>query len=169
MTTKCIDIQCKRTSRAICKCCSRDLCLQHFWQHNDLLVSQINLLKKTVNDVDARFQFLDLSKSVSQFRQDLKQWRIDSYAKIDRYYGLKSQELDRLVQDQVNDQRTVINQLKKRVEEFIETEYSKQDEIDSIKTRLHDLNGRFDTIEKAPFSMKITPLTIDESSIQFRK
>lgn len=169
MTTKCIDIQCKRTSRAVCKCCNHDLCLQHFWQHNDLILSQINLLKKSVNEVDSRYKFLDLSKSVSQIRQDLKQWRIDGYTKIDRYYSLKCQELDRAVQNQTDNQRHVINQLKKRIDEFIETEYSKQDEIDSIKTKLNDLSSSFDTIEKKPLSIQITPLVIDESLIQFRQ
>lgn len=166
MPQHCVIYRCLRSSRALCKCCNRELCLQHFWQHNDLIVSQLNTLKKEVDEVESRFQFLDIPRSDTTFRQQMKQWRIDSYTIIDRYYEQKCQEYSRFVKDKVDLQRGDITRIKKRINDFIDTEYGNQQDIDIIKLSVKDLNGKIQKLEQTSFPITILPLVIDQNLIQ---
>lgn len=166
MSQKCVYYNCRRTSRALCKCCSRELCLQHFWQHNDLIMSQLNTLKKEVSDIESRFQFLDFAKSATTFRQQMKQWRIDSYTAIDRYYEQKCQEFNHLMKNNVDHQRDDIQRLQRRIDTFIDTEYGTQQDIDLIKASVNDFNGKIQKLEQTSFPITILPLLVDQKLIQ---
>jgi len=166
MSQICITGQCRRTSRALCKCCNRDFCLQHFWQHNNLIISQLKTLKKEIDEIDCRFRFFDISKLTTNFYQQLKQWRIDSYTIIDRFYEQKCQEFNQYIKENIENQREDIDRLQKRIYEFIEIEYGNQEDIDLIKSNINDLNDKLDKIEQIPFPMTITPIGIDEKLIQ---
>jgi hypothetical protein len=168
MSQKCVHNHCKRLSRAVCKCCNHELCLQHFWQHSDLATTQLKTLKKEMNEIDSRFKFLDISKSSTNFRQQLKQWRIDCYTVIDRFYDQKCQEFNQYVKDKVDNQREYIDQLQKRIDQFIEMEYGNQQDIDLLKSRVYDLDRKVDEIEQIPFPFIILPLVIDENLIQIK-
>ena len=168
MSEKCVHSQCKRTSRALCKCCQQDLCLQHFWEHNDSILTQLNTLKKEIDEVDCRHQFLDLPKSSANVRQLLKQWRVDSYTVIDRFYEQKCQELDQFIQDNVEHRRRDVEQLQKRIDHFIETEYGNQQDFDALKSTIHELNQKFDQMEQTPFPIVVSPLVIDDNLVRIR-
>ncbi len=159
---------CRRPSQALCKCCNQDLCLEHFWHHNNSITSQLNTLKKEINEIDCRFHFLDIPKSITNFCQQLKQWRIDSYTMIDRFHEQKCQEFNRYLTENVDNQRNNITQLQKRIDEFLEIEYGNQKDIDLIKSNIHDLNGKIQKIEQTSFSITISPLVIDEKLIQIK-
>ena len=168
MSETCVYSQCKRISRALCKCCQQDLCLQHFWQHNDSIITQLNTLKKEINEVDCRYQFLDLPKSTTNFRQQLKQWRIDSYTMIDRFYDEKCQEFNQFIRENVERQREDIERLQKQVDHFVETEFGNQEDFDAVKSNIQELNKKLDQIEQTPSPILILPLTIDDNLIRIR-
>jgi len=169
MSQKCATDQCRRTSRALCKCCNQDLCLQHIWKHKDLIISQFNTLKKQIHEVDCRLKFVDIPKSAANFREQMKQWRTDSYTIIDRFYEQKCQELNQYIKEKVDDQREYIDRLQKQIDEFIEKEYGNQYDIDLIKSNIININGKIDKIEQTSFPMTILPLPIDDNLIQIRK
>jgi hypothetical protein len=166
MPELCVIDQCRRTSRAVCKCCHQDLCLEHFWQHNDSIRCQLNTLKKELNDVESRFKFLDTGKSVTTFRRQMKQWRIDSYTTVDHFYDRKCQEFNRYIQAKVGDSNNDIDRLQRRINDFIDIEYGGQRDIDFIKSNINALNGKAAKLEQTPFPITISPLKIDENLIQ---
>jgi hypothetical protein len=168
MSQKCVQIYCPRLSRAVCKCCNKDLCLQHFWQHSDLSATQLKILKKEINEVDSRYRSLNLSKSSGNFRHQLKEWRIDCYTTIDRYYEQKCQEFNRYIRENVENQRDNIDRLQKRVDEFIDTEYASQYDIDLVKTHVNNLNDKIEKFERTPVPIVIQPLVLDEHLIQIK-
>jgi len=168
MSQKCATDYCRRTSRALCKCCNQDLCLQHIWQHKDLIIFQFNTLKREINEVNSRLNFVDIPKSTTAFREQMKQWRADSYTIIDRFYEQKCEELNQYIKEKIDDQREYINRLQKRIDEFIENEYGNQQDIHLIKLNINDFNEKIDKIEQTSFPMTISPLVIDKNLIQIR-
>jgi uncharacterized coiled-coil DUF342 family protein len=165
MSELCIIEQCRRTSRASCKCCKQDLCLQHFWEHNDLVISQLNPLKNEINGIDSRFQTIDIQKLITAFRQQIKQWRIDSYTIIDRFCEQKCREFNQYINEKVEKQREEIDQLQKQIDEFIRTEIGCQQDIDFITSNINNLKEKMDKIEQTLFSINISSLVVDENLI----
>ncbi|CAF2440591.1 unnamed protein product [Rotaria sp. Silwood2] len=166
MSEKCVVDKCRRRSRALCKCCKQDLCYQHLWEHNDLIISQLKLLKNEIHEVNYRFKTVNIQEVIKNFHQQIKQWRIDCYVIIDRLHDQKCQEFDGYINEIVGKQHEHIDQLQKRIDEFIEIEDGNQQEIKLIKSNIYDLKKKNDKIENAIFPITILPLAVDEHLIQ---
>ncbi len=54
MSQPCATPKCERNSCAPCDCCKENLCLQHLYKHNALLVSQLNPLTDDINGLSDR-------------------------------------------------------------------------------------------------------------------
>ncbi|CAF0975846.1 unnamed protein product [Rotaria sordida] len=166
MSEKCVIDNCRHIQRALCKCCKQDLCYQHLWEHNDSIISQLNLLKNEIHHVNYRFKTLNIPEIIKAFQKQIKQWRINSYIIIDRLYDQKRQEFTEYIEENVGKQCEYMDQLQKQIDEFIEIEDGDQQEIKFIKSNINDINEKIDRIEKAICPITILPLAIDEHSIQ---
>jgi hypothetical protein len=54
-----VDI-CKRKSRALCHCCSKNLCIDHLKEYQDLYNSQLNTFLDEINTIDDQLSPLNV-------------------------------------------------------------------------------------------------------------
>ncbi|CAF3096538.1 unnamed protein product [Rotaria socialis] len=163
---KCTIDQCSRRPRSSCKCCKQELCYQHLWKHEDLLIAQLKLLKKDIHEVNRRLQTVNVRESMSNFREHLKKWRINCYTIIDSLCDRKSEEFYEYIDMNFSQQRKNIGHIQKRIEEFIKSEDGNPQEINLIKSTVDDLSRKMDKIQKSDFPVTVLPLNIDENLIQ---
>ncbi|CAF3042156.1 unnamed protein product, partial [Rotaria sp. Silwood2] len=93
MPPPCAIETCKRKSRALCHCCSKNLCPDHLKEHDVVINSQVNPLVDEINNIDNQLSSLNVGEIIDKCRQKLDKWRHDCHNIIDRYYEEKSQEL----------------------------------------------------------------------------
>lgn len=166
LSGKCSIDECGHKLRSICKCCKEELCYQHLWQHNELLMSQLNLLKEDIHQINHKLQSISIQQSIFSVREQLKQWRIDCYTAIDTLCEKRCREFNEFLNLNVLKQRGNITNLQQRIEEFIQSEDGNQHDINFIKSNLHNLNGIMDKLKKSDFPITLRPLTVDEDLIQ---
>ncbi|CAF1048618.1 unnamed protein product [Rotaria sp. Silwood1] len=166
MSKKCVIDKCRRIPRALCQCCKQDLCYQHLWKHNDLIISQLKSLRTGIHEVNHRFKTVNTQELIKNFDRQIKEWRIDCYVIIDRLFDQKRLEFHEYIHEKVGKQREHIDQLQKRIDELVEAEGGNQQEVELIKSNIHDLNEKIDKIEKAIFPITTLPLVVDEHIIQ---
>ncbi|CAF3717922.1 unnamed protein product [Rotaria sp. Silwood1] len=105
MPPPCVIETCKRKSRALCHCCSKNLCLDHLKEHDDLINSQINTLVDEINTLDNQLSTLNVDEVIDKCRQKLDKWRHDCHIIIDRFYEEKCQELQQRCVQQADQKR----------------------------------------------------------------
>ena len=133
MSQVCFADRCIRSSRAVCKCCKKEFCLEHLWQHMNSIDSQLNPLRVEVDEISSQWKIGDIESIIANFRQQMLQWRVDSYTTIDRLSEDKCQEFNRHIYEKFNKQRQEIDQLQSRIDELIVTHDGNDKDIDLIK------------------------------------
>ncbi|UJR27124.1 hypothetical protein I4U23_008423 [Adineta vaga] len=167
MSQKCYTDRCKRLSRALCKCCKKDFCLEHLWQHMNSIDSQLNPLKIEIDEIDLQLKTLDIERAIANFRQQMLQWRVDSYTTIDRLSEEKCQEFNRYIYEKYDKQRKDIRRLQYQIEEFIVTNDGNEQDIDLIKWKIDDLKENIRKVKQHTLpAIIMLPLILDKQLIR---
>jgi polyhydroxyalkanoate synthesis regulator phasin len=169
MSQSCAVTKCDRTSRGLCDCCQQNLCLQHLSEHNASLVSQLNPLTDEINALGDRFKSLNIEKAVGSCRRKLEQWRDDCHQRIDRLFQQKSKEFNQLIDQKIKKQQEELVRIQSKVAELIREEETTRQDIDSLRSTIHNLKEQMDKIENTCFNIDTYPLVIDESFIDFKE
>jgi hypothetical protein len=119
MSQPCAASKCERIARAPCDCCDQHFCLQHLNEHNALLISQLNPLTDEINTLGDHLRSFNLNETVTDCRQKLEQWRLDSHQKIDYFVEQKRQELDRLVAKKLDKQRESFFHIQSKITKLV--------------------------------------------------
>ncbi len=167
MSQSCAIQKCERTSRATCDCCKQNLCLQHLYEHNALLVAQLNPLTDEINVLADRINTFNLHEKTYHCRQKLEQWRLDCHRAIDRLFEQKCEELDRLFTMKTNDQREKISEIQTKLGKFIREQEATRQDIDTLTSTIRHLGRNINKIEQECFSVVTYPLLIDDTIVQF--
>jgi hypothetical protein len=126
----------------------------------------LNPLADEINALADRFTAINIDKATNDSRQKLNQWRIDCHQIIDQFYKEKCEELERYVNESVNEQRKVIADLRSKMSELIEKQETTKHDIDSLKSAIRTLERQMNEIEHFRIQVDICPLMIDNRLVQ---
>ena len=169
MSQPCAIEDCKRASRAICHCCNQNLCRDHFVEHDDLLNSQLNPLADEINTLADRLTAINIDGITSNCRKKLDQWRIDCHKKIDEFYEEKCKELDRYANENVNEERKAVTNLRSQMSELIEKQETTKHDINSLTSGIRTLDRQMSEAENIRIEMNIHPLILDNRLIEITR
>jgi hypothetical protein len=169
MSQLCAAPKCERTSRVLCDCCKKNLCLQHLNEHNALLVSQLNPLTDELNALGNRLQSFNICEAVSFARQELEQWRKDCHEKIDDFFEQKCQEIDCLATSELNEQRDRFLHVQSKINKFIRQQEATRHDIEILTSDICQLEREMKKLEKTTFQVNTHSLVLDDSFIQVKK
>ncbi|CAF1103421.1 unnamed protein product [Rotaria sordida] len=165
MSSSCAINTCKRKSRALCHCCSKNLCLDHLKEHNDLIHSQLNPLVDEINTLHNQISGLNVDEIIDKGRQKLDKWRHDCYNIIDRLYEEKCQELQQHCIQQSGQKRKKIHQLKLKTNELIQEQEATHDDIFSLKATINDIKRDINQFEENGIIVDVHPLMINQNLV----
>ncbi|CAF3561489.1 unnamed protein product [Rotaria sp. Silwood1] len=167
--TLCTINKCKRISRALCHCCNQDLCLLHLKEHNDMVIAQLNPLTDEINTIDNQLMTIDIKESIGECRKKLEEWRNKYYKTIDNLFEQKYKEIEQIVINKIDKQKDEINLTRRTLTKLIQEEEASQQDVDLLKTEIHQLNENLNKIEHISFQINIQPLVIDDHIIQIQE
>ncbi|CAF3824475.1 unnamed protein product [Rotaria sp. Silwood1] len=162
MPPPCTIETCKRKSRALCHCCSQNLCPDHLKEHDDVINSQVNPLVDEINNIDNQLSSLNVDDVIDKCRQKLDKWRHDCHNVIDRYYEEKSQELQQRCVQLVSQKRKKIHQLKLKTNELIQEQEVTHDDISSLKSTINNIKRDVNQFEENGILVDTHPLIINQ-------
>ncbi|CAF3183911.1 unnamed protein product [Rotaria sp. Silwood2] len=165
MSSPCAINTCKRRSRALCHCCSKNLCLDHLKEHNDLIHSQLNPLVDEINTLHNQMSASNVDEIIDKCRQKLDKWRHDCYAQIDHIYEEKCHELQQRCIQQTGQKRKKIHQLKLKINELIQQQEAIYTDIFSLKATINDIKRDVNQFEENGILVDVHPLIIDQNLI----
>jgi hypothetical protein len=156
---------CKRKSRALCHCCSKNLCPDHLREHDDSFNSQLNPIVDELNAVADQFLKMNVNNVISNCRQKLDKWRDDCYTMIDRFYEEKCEELQRRCLERADQQRKQIDQMKLKTSEFIREQEATYEDIPPLILTINDIKRDVNHFEENGILVDVHPLTINKDLI----
>ena len=143
MSTECSIETCKKTSTIFCYSCEKNLCTEHYKEHNDENNSQIEFISEQIKNLSDRYVKLDTNKLKTDAMQTINQWRIDFHNSIDRLYEQKCEELKQYLikpQQEIDQIRAKINELNKK-------QKSTHEDIDQLIQHLKYVDQQIKDIE----------------------
>ncbi|CAF2063749.1 unnamed protein product [Rotaria magnacalcarata] len=165
MSLSCAIETCKRKSRAICHCCNKNLCPDHFKEHVDLINSRMNPLADEINTLDNQLSLLNADEVIDKCRQKLDKWRHECHATVDRFYEEKCQELQQRCVEKVGEKRKKLHQLKLKINELIREQEATHDDICSLKATINDIKRDVDQFEENGIVVDVNPLIINQNLV----
>ncbi|CAF3437694.1 unnamed protein product [Rotaria sp. Silwood2] len=165
MSSLCTIDTCKRKSRALCHCCSKNLCLDHLKEHDDLIHSQLNPLVDEINILHNQISALNIDEIIDKCRQKLDKWRHDCHTIIDRLYEEKCQELQQCCIQQAGQKRKKIYQLKLKTNKLIQEQEATHDDIFSLKATINDIKRDVNQFEENGILVDVYPLIINQNLV----
>ncbi|CAF3318505.1 unnamed protein product [Rotaria socialis] len=169
MSQSCPIEKCTRKSRGLCDCCEKNLCLQHLNEHNTLLLSKLNPLVDEVNELEDRLKTLNMETLICASREKLERWRKDCYEKIDSFFEKKSQMLNEIIQQEVDQQRQELNQIHIKINELMNAQETTRQEIDLFTSTIRQLKTNMEYIEKTYCKIDTRPLLIEDTFVLIKK
>jgi hypothetical protein len=166
MSQPCAIADCKRTSRALCHCCQQDLCREHLNEHDDFLNEQLNPFADEINQLSDQINHIDVKSLRDRFREQLNQYRIESYRKIDRYVDEKQRQLDEFINAKLNNQIESINHVKTIIKHLIDNQDTTTKDLNSISSSIQSIRREISQFEYKSIQLNINPLEIDDRLIQ---
>jgi chromosome segregation ATPase len=160
MSQPCAIADCKRTSRALCHCCQQDLCREHLNEHDDFLNEQLNPFADEINQLSDQINHIDVKSLRDRFREQLNEYRNESYRKIDRYVDEKQRQLDEFINKKLNNQIESINHVKTIIKHLIDNQDTTAKDLNSISSSIQSIRREISQFEYKSIVLNINPLEI---------
>lgn len=168
MSQPCAIVSCPRVSRALCHCCQQNLCLSHLNEHNDLVNQQLNPLAESVTYLNQRLRKINVSKTIENCRQKLEHWRADSHKRIENFFQQKCEELDRLINEKLDEQQEEIARLEKEIQLVYQRQETTFADIDYLSASVDHLKREIKNIEESFLQVQTNPITLDNHMINIK-
>jgi len=162
MPRTCAINKCKHKWRVSCSCCKKNLCQEHFKEHQDLNNPQLNPLLNEINQLDEQIKSSNTEKFIGQCRIQLDAWRENALKLINRVYEDKSQELQQRSMKKLDEQRIQLDDIRSKITEFIREQETNQEQNNST---LKQIQKEIKLMQNTTFQLDIRPLTIDNKLI----
>ncbi|CAF1017183.1 unnamed protein product [Rotaria magnacalcarata] len=169
MASTCTITKCDCNSYAKCDCCQQIICLFHLKEHRDLLISQLNPLINQITILENRVKAFTAEKMIGNACETLQQWRIDCYKKIDKFIEEKSQQLTAYVNNKIDKQRDDIDQIRSKVTKLINKEKLNGQHLDSIKSKIIDLEKEITKTEQTTFHIQMQSFVTSDDLIRIKE
>jgi hypothetical protein len=165
MSQPCAIETCKQTSRVLCYCCKKNLCLDHLSNHKTLTDYRSYSLTDQVNILHEQIKELDVIK-LNDGRRKLDKWRDDSLKKIYRFYEQKYEELDRYYAQIVRRKQYEIDQLHRKLTDHNKNQNTiHEDNTNELQTIILDTKQRIDKIDEKGIQINSHSLLINNNLI----
>ncbi|CAF1350801.1 unnamed protein product [Adineta steineri] len=138
MAQLCVIDGCKYTSRVLCHCCNKDLCLEHLKQHNELINAQLNALADDINTLIAQLITLNIEDMALNHREKLDQWRKNSFMIINQLYEKKCEEIEKLCFNKFDLIQYEIEQIRSKISKLINEQEINVEELKILKLSIYD-------------------------------
>jgi hypothetical protein len=165
MPQTCAIETCKLKSRALCHCCSKNLCLDHLKEHKDLPNSQLNIFVDEINTVGDQVSALNIDTVIENHRQKLDKWRDDCYTVINHLYEEKCQELQQRCAERINKHRREIDQIRTKINELIHEQEATHEDIPLLRATINDVTRDVTQLAEKGIIVDIHPLIIDKNIV----
>ena len=168
MSQPCAIASCPRVSRALCHCCQQNICLLHLNEHNDLINQQLKPISESLDFLNRRLHTINVSKTIENCRQKLEQWRADSHKRIENFFQQKCEELDRLINEKLDEQQEEIKCLEKSIQQVYERQETTFDDIDYLTQSIDHLKREIKNIEESFVQIQTNPIIVDNHLINIK-
>ncbi|CAF2747907.1 unnamed protein product [Rotaria sp. Silwood2] len=168
MSQLCAIPTCKYKSSALCRCCNKNVCIDHMKEHNDLRKSELNSLNDETIILNDQFKTFDIDKLIKDSREILEKWKDDCHKIINCYYEQKCQELERFFNKKIDHYRKEINQTQTTIIDSIHKEKFTQKNLESLKSTIYDIKQEINKIKEKGLQIDIRPFTLDNHAISIK-
>lgn len=169
MFRRCSVEKCKNKWRSVCSCCARKLCADHLKQHENLRNPNLNPLVDQINTLEERFKSSNKDFLLGNCRKQLEQWYKTSRDSLEQFYLEKCEELDRCCQSKLEQQQNQFDEVRSKLNEYIELKETGKNLDESSPISLENLKHQLDQIEKTEFQIEVQPLQIDPTWINIEE
>ena len=146
---------CHRAASALCYCCQKSTCIQHFNQHIELLRAQIDPLADAVNTMVEKIQAMTVEQLTEVPFTKLNQWKCDMHQLIDQIFSDKHKEIEDVVENNRDtflehkiQQEDNIMKIQEEVKQLIEDGAATFHQIQSLKEQLAKIEASQMAFEK---------------------
>lgn len=167
MPQLCVTDGCKYTSRVLCHCCNKNLCLEHLKEHNDTINSQLNPLVDEINTLNAHLIKLNIDELIINDREKLDQWRENCFFLINKFYEKKCEELSRRYIKRLDSLQNEMEEIRSKITKLINEHEIISDDLDILTLNIYDMKRKIEHIKEKPFEISFQPLKLDENLILF--
>ncbi|CAF0818044.1 unnamed protein product [Adineta steineri] len=165
MPQLCVTDGCKYTSRVLCHCCNKNLCLEHLKQHNELINAQLNPLADDINTLSAQLITLNIDDITLNYREKLDQWRTNSFMKINELYEKKCEEIEKRCLKKIDLIQNGIEQIRSKISKLINEQEINIEDLEILKLNIYDIKRKFIQFKEKSMEINIHPFTIDDKLI----
>ena len=151
MPPPCAIKTCKRRSRGVCHCCNKNLCPDHWKEHDDAHNFQLNPFVDQINTLGEQLLALNVDELISNGYQKLDKWRDDCYMTINDFHQQKCEELKQRCHQKVDKQRKEIEQIRAKVNELIREQEATYEDIPALKATINDIRQDIEEFGKTEF------------------
>ncbi|CAF3021027.1 unnamed protein product [Rotaria sp. Silwood2] len=169
MPQPCFIDECKYTSRVLCHCCNKNLCLEHLKQHDESIYFEINPLADEINILSDQFMKLNIEELTNNCREELNQWRNDCYMMINQLYEKKCEELKQRCIQRIDLLQLEIDQIRSKVTNFMCKQNMNIDDLETLKLNICDVKRKLVQIKVKPMQVDFNPLIINENLISIEE
>ncbi|CAF0791086.1 unnamed protein product [Rotaria sordida] len=169
MPQPCVIDGCKYTSRVLCHCCNKNLCLEHLKWHDESIDSEINPLVDDINTLTDQLIKLNIEELTDNSREKLNQWRDDCHMMINKYYEKKCQELNQHYIQRIDSLQIEIDQIRSKMMKFICEQNITIDDLETLKLNISDVKRKLIQIKIKPMEIDFHPLIINENLISIEE
>ena len=152
----CSVLECSRSSRVLCYCCTKNFCIDHLRIHQDANLSHLYQLTDDINELMENYR--------GRSRQELGRWRHESHQTIDAYYEKKCQERDLLTDanEQYCQIRRVIDSVKWKIAQFIGEQSVTDEQVKSLQAVINAVRRDLNEVVFDQAFLNIPPLILNE-------
>ena len=165
MPEGCEEAHCTCLSLALCRCCSKYLCREHFVQHDESIRKTLNNLSETIDSMFKQIHLIDMNSLVSDAVKVLDQWCFNSHQLIDKFYQIKFQRIQQFVTDILTFQEQRATELRSKIIQLINLQKATDQDLNSLKLQIDSLGKKIKENQIISIQMEMSDLTIDENLI----
>lgn len=155
---QCVVEKCELTSLALCKCCKKDLCIDHLNEHanqrNEKLLPFVDKINVLLN------RFSNFYDGEQSGLKQLDEWRQAAYKIVDEFYEKKRREL---IDEAIDQQREQLNEMNNKLKELLRKKGGTQQDFDIFSEKLHSIEQHLDKLQQT--QLILPPLSIDNNCI----
>ncbi|UJR34202.1 hypothetical protein I4U23_021608 [Adineta vaga] len=168
MPQMCVTDGCKYTSRVLCHCCNKNLCLEHLQEHNELTNAQLNPLVDEINTLSAELIMLNCDDITRNYREKLDQWRDDCFTVINQFYDKKCEELNQFCYKRIDLLQTDLEQMRSKISKLITEQEMNTEDMEILQLNISDLRHKFNQLQEKSMEITLNPLIINENLISIK-
>lgn len=165
MPQLCCVYQCEYSTLTSCRCCQKNVCREHFLQHDQTIRSKFNRLTTQIDSIAQRLESFDIERILVDIATKLHQWRCDSFELIEKFYREKLNEVYRFVEENFHQKEKKCDEFQTKLIEMINLQRATSGELEHLTKSIEHLKSELDDLENLSIELHVNPLEIRQNQI----